>query len=341
MKTRFLGGSGLEVSVLGFGAMTFGSAGAFTRIGDLTVEDARELVELCLEAGVTLFDTADIYSLGQSEEILGQTLGQRRKEVVLATKVFGRMGPGTHDVGLSRRHIMSACDDSLRRLNTDWIDVYQVHGFDALTPVDETLRALDDLVRAGKVRYVGCSNHCGWQLMKALGRADAIGAARYVSQQIQYSLIVRDAEHELIPAGLDQRVGALIWSPLAQGYLSAKYRQAGTGRLDLNAMRPLFDDPQGRETVEALAEIADAREGTSPSQVALAWLLRKPGVTSVLIGARNAMQLRDNLGAAALTLSDEEMCRLDAVSARPVPYPQSHQRRSHPDRNPPADNLPI
>lgn len=337
MQTRFLGDSGLEVSTLGFGAMTFGGAGIFERIGNLAQDQAGRMVDLCLDAGVTLFDTADIYSQGQSEEILGAALGKRRADIVLATKAFGRMGDRAHDVGLSRRHLIEACEASLRRLGTDWIDLYQVHGFDGLVQVDETLRALDDLVRSGKVRYVGCSNHMGWQLMKTLWRSDSLGTVRHIGQQIQYSLLVRDAEDELIPAGVDQGVGALIWSPLAQGYLSGKYRNGG-GRLDANAMRGQFDDDHGRAVVNAVAAIAEERS-VSLSQVALAWLLRKPGVSSILIGARREAQLEDNLGAMAIVLSDAEMQRLDDVSAKPLRYPRSHQWRSHPYRNPPLSNL--
>ena len=226
VEKRYLGNSGLEVSVLGFGAMTFGEGVAANAVtGHMATADAARLFDVCVDAGVTLFDTADVYAAGSSEEILGQVARAKRHRVLIATKAFGRMGRSDHDMGLSRRHLIDACDASLRRLGTDWIDLYQVHNFDSRTPVEETLRTLDDLVRSGKVRYIGCSNFAAWQLMKALGASDRQGLERYVGQQIQYSLMVRDAELEMLPAGVDQGVGALIWSPLAQGFLSGKFRR--------------------------------------------------------------------------------------------------------------------
>ena len=339
MQKRFLGASGLEVSVLAFGAMNFGK-GSWPGVGGTMLDDARAQVDRCLDAGVTLFDTADIYSAGESEEILGQALGARRKDVVVATKAFGTMGRGAMDRGLSRRHLIEACEASLRRLGTDWIDLYQVHAWDGRVPVEETLRALDDLVRAGKVRYLGCSNHAAWQLIKALAASDRLGLARYVGQQVQYSLIVRDIEHELIPAALDQGVGTLVWSPLAQGYLTGKYAAdpAAQGRLSKSGNLAGTDSARARATVDALLAFAKARGDASPGQLAIAWLLRRPSVASILLGARSMAQLDDNLAAAAIRLSDEEMATLDEVSAPPVPYPLSHQRRSSPDRNPP---LPV
>jgi aryl-alcohol dehydrogenase-like predicted oxidoreductase len=338
VEMRFLGDGGLQVSVFSFGAMTFGRGeGFFAAVGNTDDAAARRQVDICLEAGVNLFDTADVYSAGQSEEILGRALGARRKDVLIATKAFGRMGPGAHDAGLGRRHLIEACDASLRRLGTDWIDLYQVHSFDSLVPVDETLRTLDDLVHAGKVRYIGCSNHAGWQLMKALAASDRRGLERYVGQQIQYSLMVRDAEHELLPAGIDQGVGALIWSPLAQGFLSGKFRrgtQSAPSRLARTGGIKAWDNEHGHRVVEALVEIAGAHDGVSPSQVALNWLLARPGVTTVIVGARSEEQLRDNLAAASWSLSSDEVRRLDVASETPPPYPTSHQRLYAPDRNP-------
>ncbi|MET0374530.1 MAG: aldo/keto reductase, partial [Rhizorhabdus sp.] len=255
METRFLGTSGLEVSVYGFGTMTFSDGqGMFASMGATHGGAAARQVDMCIEAGVNLFDTADIYSAGRSEEILGEALGARRRHVIVATKAFGEMGRGANDIGLSRRHLIEACDASLRRLGTDWIDLYQVHSFDARVPLDETLRALDDLVTSGKVRYIGCSNYNGWHLMKASALAERIGTFRYVGQQIQYSLMVRDAEDELLPCGVDQGIGALIWSPLAQGFLAGKFRGGAdadaTTRLTLNGRLKQFDTPRGEAVVD-------------------------------------------------------------------------------------------
>ena len=337
METRFLGRSGLEVSVLSFGAMTFGLGDTrFAATGATHGEAARRQVDMCLDAGVTLFDTADVYSAGQSEEELGRALGDRRKDVVVATKAFGRMGEGGHDTGLSRRHLIAACEDSLRRLGTDWIDLYQVHSVDALVPIEETLRALDDLVSAGKVRYVGCSNWDGWRLMKALGLSDARGYDRFVGQQIQYSLLVRDAEQELLPCGVSEGVGALIWSPLAQGFLSGKFRQDQGGqdtRLGSTGALKAWDTERSNKVLDMVLELAQAR-GVSASQVALNWLLRRPGVATVLVGARTDAQLADNLAAAQWSLSDAEMERLDRASQIAMVYPNSHHRRYSLERNP-------
>lgn len=350
MEKRFLGRSGLAVSSLGFGAMTFGPGeGFFSSIGATDLHEATRQVNAALDAGVTLFDTSDNYSGGVAEEILGHALGPRRKQVVVATKVFGRTGPGDHDVGLSRAHIIAACEASLRRLGTDWIDLYQVHNHDSLVPVEETLRALDDLVRAGKVRYIGCSNHMAWQLAHALGVSERDRLERYVSQQIQYSLLVRDAENELLPAAIALGVGTIIYSPLAQGYLSGKFRAGGGADTRLAAIpRQLasFDTEQARALVELMAEIAGNYEGASPSQVALNWLRARPGVTSVLIGARSMEQLEDNLAAARWQLDPADVARLDEASvisatAPRHAYPLAAQRLFHPERNPqPFPNFP-
>ncbi|MGA2737608.1 MAG: aldo/keto reductase [Bryobacteraceae bacterium] len=342
MEYRLLGASGLEVSVLSFGTMTLGGEGRFAAIGNVQVAEARRHVEICIEAGVNLFDTADIYSFGKSEEVLGQALGARRKDIVLATKVFVRLEPGANKAGLSRRHILEACDASLRRLGTDYIDLYQSHNFDSLTPLDETLRAFDDLIRAGKVRYAGCSNYSGWQLMKALSVSDRLGIRRYVSQQINYSLLARDAEHELVAAGVDQRIGIMAWSPLQGGLLSGKFRR-GQGKPEESRLNTLdasgtIDQERLYRIVDAMAGIA-AQRGVSISQAALNWVMRKPGVDTVVVGARNEAQLRDNLAAANWTLSNAEVESLDEVSALPLPYPYWHQQKFAGDRNPPAKHV--
>ncbi|MBV9840080.1 MAG: aldo/keto reductase [Sphingomonadaceae bacterium] len=337
METRFLGRSGLEVSVLSFGVMTFGEGNTrFVTTGDTHAEAARRQIDMCIEAGVNLFDTADVYSFGQSEEELGRALGSRRKDVLVATKAFGRMGEAHHDTGLSRRHLIAACEDSLRRLGTDWIDLYQLHSPDMRVPIEETMRALDDLVTAGKIRYVGCSNWSGWQLMKSLGISDANGYERFVGQQIQYSLLVRDAEQELLPCGVSEGVGALIWSPLAQGFLTGKFRQDQSGtktRLGDTGAVEFWNTERSNKVVDKVLELAGAR-GVSASQVALNWLLRRPGVTTVLVGARTDEQLTDNLAAAQWSLSDAELEALDRASQEPMAYPNSHHRRYAAERNP-------
>ena len=342
MEYRLLGASGLEVSVLSFGTMTLGGEGRFAAMGKVQVEEARRQIEICIEAGVNLFDTADIYSFGKSEEVLGQALGTRRKDIVLATKVFVRLESGTNKAGLSRRHILEACDASLRRLGTDYIDLYQAHNFDSLAPLEETLCAFDDLIRAGKIRHAGCSNYSGWQLVKALSISDRLGINRYISQQINYSLLARDAEHELVPAGLDQRAGILAWSPLQFGLLSGKFRRGGEkpaeSRLNSLEAPGTVEEDRLYRIVDALAEIAGQR-GVSIAQVALNWVMRKPAVDTVIIGARNEQQLRDNLAAANWTLTDGEVERLDAVSALPLPYPYWHQQKFAGDRNPPPKHV--
>jgi aryl-alcohol dehydrogenase-like predicted oxidoreductase len=342
MEYRLLGASGLEVSVLSFGTMTLGGEGRFAAMGNVQVEEARRLIEICIEAGVNLFDTADIYSFGKSEEVLGHALGARRKDIVLATKCFVALEPGTNKAGLSRRHILEACDGSLRRLGTDYIDLYQAHNFDSLTPLEETLRAFEDLIRAGKIRYAGSSNYSGWQLMKAQSIADRLGIQRYISQQINYSLLARDAEHELVPAGLDQRTGIMAWSPLQFGLLSGKFRRGQTrpseSRLNSLDAPGTVDEERLYRIVDALAEIA-AQRGVSISQVALNWVTRKPGVDTVIIGARNEQQLSDNLAAANWTLTDREVESLDEASALPLPYPYWHQQKFAGERNPPAKHV--
>jgi aryl-alcohol dehydrogenase-like predicted oxidoreductase len=325
MEQRLLGRSGLQVSALSFGAMTFGGEGMFGMMGRILEDEAERLCGICIDAGITLFDTADAYSAGRSEEILGYALREKRERVVIATKAWGRMGPGPNELGASRVHLVQACEASLRRLKTDYIDLYQIHAYDGLTPLEETLRALDDLVGAGKVRYVGCSNYAGWQLMKALAISDRHGWGRYISHQIYYSLVGRDAENDLLPLGVDQGVGTIVWGPLAFGLLTGKFRR---GKPDPEGARGAFTGAPGgieRERLDAItdamAEIAEAR-GATMAQVAMNYLLRKPGITTVLFGARDEAQLKDNIAAATWTMSDEEVARLDDASAKPLPYPQ-------------------
>jgi aryl-alcohol dehydrogenase-like predicted oxidoreductase len=341
MRYRQLGASGLRVSVLSMGTMTFGGKGGFASVGSTDVDEARRQVDACLEAGVNLIDTANVYSAGMSEEIVGQVLQGRRDEVLLATKARMPMGDGPNDAGLSRHHLIGECEASLRRLRTDRIDLYQVHEWDGQTPLQETLAALDDLVRAGKVRYVGCSNYAGWQLMKALGIAERRGLARFCSQQIHYTLQAREAEYELMPISIDQGVGMLVWSPLAGGLLSGKYRRDQPGPEGSRLLSgwdepPVRDQDKLYDIVEVVVEVASER-GASPAQVALAWLLDRPAVTSVIIGARTTEQLADNLGAADLWLTEDELARLEEVSRPPLLYPYWHQAKTAADRLGPAD----
>jgi aryl-alcohol dehydrogenase-like predicted oxidoreductase len=328
MEMRQLGRSGLYVSVLCYGAMTFGGEGYFSGVGTTQESEASSLVDQCLEAGVNLFDTADGYSMGRSEEILGEAVKGRRDSLLIATKVFAPMSKGPMGMGLSRRHIIEACEASLKRLKTDYIDLYQVHNWDTGVPIEETLRALDTLVKDGKVRYIGSSNHTAWQLVKGAMTAEKYLLEPFVSQQIQYSLLVREAEYEMLPAGIDQGVGALLWSPLAQGYLSGKFRASVPEPTRLQAMGRLqgADDERARRIVDVLEDVARGYAGASISQAALNWLVRKPGVSSIILGARNAGQLKDNLAAATWIMSDEDVKRLDEASERPTPYPLSHQR---------------
>jgi aryl-alcohol dehydrogenase-like predicted oxidoreductase len=332
MDYRRLGASGLQVPALGFGAGTFGGRGElFGAWGDTDVRAARRLVDICLDAGVTLFDTADVYSDGASEEVLGAALRGRRDRVLISTKTGLPTGDGPADAGTSRSRLIAACDAALRRLGTDHIDLFQVHAFDAGTPVEEVLSALDDLVRAGKVRYVGASNFAGWELMKSLAAADAHGRPRYVAHQVYYSLVGRDYEWELMPLGRDQGVGALVWSPLGWGRLTGRIRRGAPlperSRLHrtADAGPPVADEDLYR-VVDALDEVA-AETGRAVPQVALNWLLRRPTVASVLIGARDEDQLRQNLGAVGWELAPDQVARLDAASTRTAPYPYFPYRR--------------
>ncbi|MFD1720365.1 aldo/keto reductase [Amnibacterium endophyticum] len=336
MQYRQLGSSGLRVSTITLGTMGFGGTGWASPIGNLDVDGARRQVDMARDAGVNLIDTADVYSEGLAEEILGKALGSRRDDFLVATKARGGMGTGPNDAGLSRHHIIEAAEASLRRLGTDHIDLYQVHEWDGQTPLEETLKALDDLVRSGKVRYIGASNYTGWQLMKALWTSEKHGLERFVSQQIYYSLQARDAESELVPVSIDQGLGILVWSPLAGGLLSGKYRRGqdapeGTRRFEGWSEPPVHDEDRLYDTIDALVEIGDAH-GVSAARVALAYTLAKPAVTSLIVGARTEEQLADNLAAADLELSADELARLGAVSLEPLRYPHWHQANTATDR---------
>ncbi|WP_031373141.1 MULTISPECIES: aldo/keto reductase [Lysobacter] len=326
MDYRTLGRSGFKVSALGFGAGTFGGKGPlFSAWGNTDTDQARRLVDLSLDAGVNFFDTADVYSDGASESILGAAIKGRRDEVVLSTKLTLRAGDGPNDVGASRHHLLRATDKALKRLDTDYIDLLQLHHFDAMTPVEEVMSTLDDLVRAGKVRYIGASNFSGWQLMKSQAAADRYGYSRFVANQTYYSLIGRDYEWELMPLGQDQGVGAVVWSPLGWGRLTGKIRRGqplpeGSRLHDTEGFAPPVDPERLYRVVDALDEIA-AETGKSVPQIALNWLLQRPTVSTVLIGARNEEQLRQNLGAIGWNLDAAQIAKLDAASAVTPPYP--------------------
>jgi aryl-alcohol dehydrogenase-like predicted oxidoreductase len=326
MDYRRLGASGLKVPALSFGAGTFGGQGPlFGAWGTTDAQEARRLVDICLEAGLNLFDTADVYSNGASEEVLREAIKGRRDKLMISTKTSLPMGDGPNDAGSSRSRLIKACEDALRRLGTDYIDLLQLHAFDAGTPIEEVLATLDMLVRAGKLRYVGVSNFSGWQLMKSLASAERNGQPRYVAHQVYYSLLGRDYEWELMPLGIDQGVGALVWSPLGWGRLTGKIRRGqpapASSRLHATAeFGPPVEDEHLYRIVEALDLIAQ-ETGKSVPQIAINWLLQRPTVSSVIIGARNEAQLRDNLGAVGWSLTPEQIARLDAASQRTAPYP--------------------
>lgn len=337
MEQRFLGNSGLSVSALSFGTMTIGGRERFAKMGNLGVDETVRILNLLRNAGVTTIDTADVYSFGGSEEILGQALAGQRDDFVLVSKAFQRMFPGPFGTGLSRRYLIAACEASLRRLRTDYLDLYLCHEPDMLVPIEETLRAYEDLVSSGKVRYIGCSNHAAWQVMKALAAADRLNAPRYITQQVNYSLVARDVEHDIVPLALDQHVGLMVWSPLQAGLLTGKFRRdtprPGVARLNEMDVPGTVDFDRLYRIVDALDAIARDR-GASVPQVAINWVLHKPGVDTVILGARNEEQLRDILKAADWRLSAEESARLDEVSALPEPYPQWHQHKFGIERNP-------
>jgi aryl-alcohol dehydrogenase-like predicted oxidoreductase len=342
MEYRYLGRSGLKISTITMGTMTFGGKGWAKTVGDLGVGEARRLVDMCLDAGVNILDTANAYSQGVCEEIIGEIIsGPRKNGLLIATKARFPMGDGPNDSGLSRQHLISACEASLKRMKTDVIDLYQVHEWDGQTPLEETMEALDTLVRQGKVRYIGCSNFSGWHIMKALGVSEKDKRERFVSQQIHYTLEAREAEYELLPITLDQGLGVLVWSPIAGGLLSGKHRRnqatpEGTRQFAGWTEPPIRDENRLWNIVDALIEIGEAR-GVSAAQVALAWTLGRPGITSVIIGGRTAEQFADNLAAAELKLTAEERGRLDKVSELPIIYPYWHQLNTARDRLSAAD----
>jgi aryl-alcohol dehydrogenase-like predicted oxidoreductase len=338
MEYRHLGRSGFKVPALSFGTGTFGGQGKlFSAWGNTDVSEAKRLVDICLDAGMNLFDSADVYSGGASESILGEAIKGRRSQLLISTKATFRFDDGPNSVGSSRFHLIDAVDAALKRLGTDYIDLFQLHGFDAKTPVEETLSTLDDLVRAGKIRYLGVSNFSGWHLMKSLSVAERHGWSRYVANQTYYSLIGRDYEEELMPLGLDQGVGAVVWSPLGWGRLTGKIRRGQplpeTSRLhDTAEFGPPVEDERLYKVIDALDLVA-AETGKSIPQIALNWLLQRPTVSTVVVGARNEEQLRQNLGAVGWSLSTEQLKALDAASATTPPYPYWHQR-GFSERNP-------
>ncbi len=339
MEFRRLGRSGFKVPVLSFGTGTFGGKGEFFEAwGSTDVKEAARLVDICLDAGVNMFDTADVYSSGASEEILGKAIAGRRNSVIVATKASFPMGAGPNDRGNSRHHLIEACEASLRRLGTDYIDVYQMHGYDALTPPEEMLSTLDTLVRSGKVRYLGCSNFSGWHVMKSLATTERYGWSRFVAHQAYYSMIGRDYEWELMPLAVEEGLGTLVWSPLGWGRLTGKIRRdqprPETSRLPKTAEAgPPVSDEHVYRVVDAIDGIAKETGKTVP-QIALNWLLQRPTVASVIVGARNEEQLRQNLGAVGWNLTAEQVKKLDAASAVQSAYPYWHQQQAAAERNP-------
>jgi aryl-alcohol dehydrogenase-like predicted oxidoreductase len=340
MEYRLLGRSGFSVPVLTLGTGTFGGTNEFFKgFGSSDVAEASRLVDICLDAGLTMFDSADVYSDGNSEAILGQAIKGRRDKVLISTKGTFRHGQDANAVGSSRFNLVNAVEGSLKRLGTDYIDLYQLHAFDAKTPVEETLATLDDLVKAGKIRYIGCSNFSGWHLMKSLAVSDRYGWSRYVAHQAYYSLVGRDFEWELMPLGLDQGVGTVVWSPLGWGRLTGKIRRGQpvpeNSRMSSKAGEAAPPLPQEYlfDVVDALDEVAKDT-GKSIAQIALNWLLTRPTVSTLIIGARNENQLRQNLEAVGWTLSPEHLAKLNAVSERQMPYPYWHQQMNFKERNP-------
>jgi aryl-alcohol dehydrogenase-like predicted oxidoreductase len=337
MEHRQVGGSGLKVPILCLGTGTFGGGNAFFRAwGTTNQEEANRLVDICLEAGVNFFDTADVYSTGLSEEILGKALVGRRDKVLISTKGTFRMADGPNELGSSRFHITRACEASLRRLNVDHVDIYTIHGFDAQTPVEETLRTLDTLVQSGKVGYIACSNFSGWHLMKSLAISEKYGWARYAAHQAYYSLLGREYEWELMPLAMDQKIGTLVWGPLATGQLTGKIRRnqpvpTGTRIQQIGTEAPPYPEEYVYQVVDALDEVAKETGKTVP-QVALNWLLQRPTVSSVIIGARDETQLRENLGAAGWNLTQDQIDKLDIASEKTRIYPFWHQQGF--ERNP-------
>ncbi len=341
MQYRTLGRSGLKVSVLTMGTFTFGGQGAFAMTGSQGVAEAQRLIGTCRDGGINLFDTSNMYSLGLSEEILGEALGASRNDVLISSKARMRIGDGPNDEGASRHHLVRECERSLKRLKRDHIDIYYMHEWDGITPLEETLGALDSLVTQGKIRYIGCSNYSGWHVMKALGVSDLGNHPRFVTQQIHYTLEAREAEYELLPISVDQGLGVLIWSPLAAGLLSGAHRRdrpvpAGSRQAKGWTEPPIRDMERLWSIVDALVRIGDAR-GVSAAQVALAWVLERPGITSAVVGGENEAHFRDNIAAVDLRLTDSEREALDEVSAIPMIYPYWHQGQFARDRFSDAD----
>lgn len=336
MEYRLLGASGLQVPVICFGTATFGGGDAFFKAwGSTQVEEARRMVRVCVDAGVNLFDTADIYSTGMSEDILGKAIeGIPREKLLLSTKATFPFGDGPNNQGSSRFHLTRQCEGSLRRLRTDYIDIYHMHGFDANTPVEETLHTLNDLVTTGKIRYIACSNFSGWHVMKSLAISEKYGWNRYVAHQVYYSLLHREFEWELMPLGIDQKVGSLIWSPLSAGLLGGKYRRDRPGPANSRIIQggsPVPDAVVDYDRLYAILDVLDQlsdETGKSVAQIAINWLLRRPTVSSIVIGARNEEQLRQNLGATGWSLTTDQVKWLDSISDRPTLYPYWHQRQN-------------
>lgn len=340
MEHRLLGASGLKVPVLSLGTGTFGGSNDFFKgFGSADAKEATRMVDLCLEAGVTMFDSADIYSGGLAEELLGKALAGRRHQALISTKATFRSGKGPNDTGSSRHHLLESVDKALVRLGTDYIDLFQLHGFDALTPVEEVLSTLDGLVRSGKIRYLGCSNFSGWHLMKSLAVSDARGYERYVAHQAYYSLVGREFEWELMPLGLDQRVGTVVWSPLGWGRLGGKLRR-GQPMPEVTRLQnkvtasggPQVPDELLFRVVDALDEVAK-ETGKTVAQIALNWVVNRPGVSTVIMGARHEEQLRANLGAVGWSLTADQVAKLEAASSVPMTYPYWHQAQFT-ERNP-------
>ncbi len=342
MEYRFLGGSGLEVPVLSFGTATFGGGSEFFKAwGSTQVDEATRLVDICLDAGVNMFDTANTYSQGLSEEILGKAIAGKRQSLLISTKATFPFGTGPNNQGSSRHHLLRQVEGSLKRLNTDYIDIYHMHGFDGNTQIDETLRSLHDLVTSGKVRYLAASNFSGWHLMKSMAISEKYGWNKYVGHQVYYSLVNREYEWELMPLGIDQRVGAIVWSPLSAGRLGGKYKRGKPlppeGRVSQGGS-PVPDRVLNEEIFYNILDTLDeiAREtGKSVAQISINWLLQRPTVANIIIGARNEDQLRQNLGSVGWNLTQEQIAKLDKASEVPPIYPYWHQRQNL-KLNPPA-----
>jgi aryl-alcohol dehydrogenase-like predicted oxidoreductase len=332
VEYRQLGASGLKVPVLSFGTATFGGGNEFFKAwGETQLDEAKHLINVCLDAGVTLFDTANVYSRGTSEEILGQALEGIRNQVLISTKATFKMGDGPNDYGSSRLQLIKQCEDSLKRLKTDHIDIYHMHGFDGNTPVDETLKALDNLVQSGKVRYIACSNFSGWHLMKSLSTSEKYGWSKYIAHQAYYSLLDREFEWELMPLGVDQNIGTIVWSPLSSGRLSGKYRRNQPRPADSRDQKgghhgPDLNEERLYNIIDVLDEVAE-ETGKTVAQVSLNWLLQRPTVANIIIGARNEEQLKQNLAAVGWNLTTEQLKKLDAASATDPVYPYWHQRQ--------------